>query len=76
MYQMNLQPDLTSYSTVIHAYSKALQPQHGERLFSEMMEKKIQPNVTVLITLIHGYTLIGEIPKCQELFEYMKQNKN
>lgn len=60
------------YNALMMSYAKNKQPTHCESIIREMKEKGLEPDIPIYTTLIHSYDMVGNIDKCWEIFNNIR----
>lgn len=74
MRESGIEPDVTSFSIVLHVYSRAHKPQLVLDKLSLMKEKGICPNVVTYTSVIKCLCSCGRIEEAEDLLDEMVRN--
>jgi len=72
MQSRGIQPDVTTFTTLISIFGKNGDMQRSIKSFEEMQSRGIQPDVTTFNTLIDIFGKSGDIQRSIELYEEMQ----
>ena len=68
---LNVEPDVYSYSTVIQAFSYAQQPLKAQEVINQMVDRGLQPNRFTYTSILTAMAKLGHAEQAQELLEDM-----
>ena len=71
-----VQPNITSYNTLMNAYVAANDTKGAQRVFDDMQnDEAVQPSVTSYNTLMNAYVVANDAKGAQRVFDDMQNDE-